>query len=156
MLIWVKCKFNADLIAKLLAYVLVMSSLNLLQDYLLNHKQKTKVDYFFSSSEDILSGVAQGLVSLLFNIYVWYVLHDFKSQDLKSFIFFLFHYKMRNEETYSEQNQEKLKGYAQNHYYPVSDKVKEKKHIKITKKGWKKKHEIVTKISRNPRKAKKR
>ena len=34
-------------IAKLHPYDVVMSSLNLLQDYLLNRKQRTKVDSFF-------------------------------------------------------------------------------------------------------------
>ena len=42
------------LIAKLHAYDLVITSLNLLQDYLSNRKQTTKVDSFFSSWEDIL------------------------------------------------------------------------------------------------------
>ena len=47
-----------------------MSSLNLLQDYLSNHKQRTKVGSFSGSWEDILSGAPQGLVPLLFNIFM--------------------------------------------------------------------------------------
>ena len=60
------------LISKLHAYGLVMSSLNLLQDYLSNHKQRTRVDSFFSSREDILYAEPQGsiLVPLLFNIFM--------------------------------------------------------------------------------------
>ena len=54
---------------KLYAYDLDKSSLNLLQDYLSNRKQRTKVDSFFNSWEDILFGVPQSSISgaLLFN-----------------------------------------------------------------------------------------
>ena len=52
--------FNHDLlIAKLHAYGLDIDSLNILQDYLSNCKQRTKVDSFYSSWEAILSGVPQ-------------------------------------------------------------------------------------------------
>ena len=44
-------------IAKLHAYGLDKSFLKFLQDYLSNRKQRTKADFFFSSWEDILSGV---------------------------------------------------------------------------------------------------
>ena len=49
------------LIAKLHAYGLDLASLKLIQDYLTNRKQRTKVDSFYSSWEKILSGVAQYL-----------------------------------------------------------------------------------------------
>ena len=39
-------------------------SLNLLEDYLSNHKKRIKVDSFISSWEDILSGVLQGFCSI--------------------------------------------------------------------------------------------
>ena len=48
------------LVAKLHAYRLNISSLNFLQDYLSNCKQRTKVDSFFSSWENNVCGVLQG------------------------------------------------------------------------------------------------
>ena len=55
--------------AKLHVYGLDIDSLNVLQDYLSNGKQITKVDSFYSSWEAILSGVPQRskLGPLLFN-----------------------------------------------------------------------------------------
>ena len=50
------------LIAKLHAYGLGISFLNLFQDYLSNCKQRTKEDSFFSSWGDILSGASQGSI----------------------------------------------------------------------------------------------
>ena len=49
-----------------------MSALNFLQDYLSNSKQRTKVDSFFSSWEDVFSEVSQGstLDPSLFNIFM--------------------------------------------------------------------------------------
>ena len=66
------CLCDDLIIAKLLAYDLVVSSLNLLQDYLSNIKQRTKVDSFFSSWEDVFSEVSQGstLDPSLFNIFM--------------------------------------------------------------------------------------
>ena len=66
------CLCHDLIIAKLLVYNLVMSSLNLLQDYLSNRKERTKVDSFFSSREDVFSKVSQGstLDPSLFNIFM--------------------------------------------------------------------------------------
>ena len=66
------CLCHDLIIAKLLVYNLVMCSLNLLQDYLSNRKERTKVDSFFSSREDVFSKVSQGstLDPSLFNIFM--------------------------------------------------------------------------------------
>ena len=60
------------LIAKLHAYGLDLASLKVLQDYLINRKQRAKVDSFYSSWEKILSGLQQCSVlgPLLFNIFM--------------------------------------------------------------------------------------
>ena len=51
------CLSHDLLIAKLHAYGIDIDSLNILQDYLSNRKQRSKVDSFYSSWEAILSGV---------------------------------------------------------------------------------------------------
>ena len=58
------------LIAKLHAYGLDIYSLNILQEYLSNRKQRTKVQSVYNSWEATLSGVPQGSIvgTLLFNI----------------------------------------------------------------------------------------
>ena len=60
------------LIAKLHTYGLDIDSLNILQDYLSNRKQRTKVDSFYSSWEAILSWVPQGSIlgPLLLDIFM--------------------------------------------------------------------------------------
>ena len=64
------CLSHDLLIAKLHAYGLDIDSLNILQDYLSNRKERTKVDSFYCSCEVILPGVPQGSVlgPILFNI----------------------------------------------------------------------------------------
>ena len=66
------CLCHYLLIAKLHACGLDISCLDLLQDYLSNRKQRTKVDSFSSSWKDMLHGVPQDpiLEPLLLNIFM--------------------------------------------------------------------------------------
>ena len=60
------------MIFKLHAYGLGKDSLNMLQDYLSNLKQRTKVDSIYCSWEALLSEVSQSSIlgPLLFNIFM--------------------------------------------------------------------------------------
>ena len=60
------------IIAKLNAYGFCLPALYLIQNYLTNRKQRTKINYSYSPWSDILFGVPQGSIlgPLLFNIFL--------------------------------------------------------------------------------------
>ena len=66
------CLSHDLLIVKLYAYGIDIDSLNILQDYLSNRKERTKVDSFYCSCEAILPGVPRSSVlgPILFNIFM--------------------------------------------------------------------------------------
>ena len=66
------CLSHDLLIAKLHAYGLDIDSLNILQDYLSNRKERTKVVSFYSSGEAVHSGGPQDSIlgPLLFSIFM--------------------------------------------------------------------------------------
>ena len=66
------CSSHDLLFAKLHSYGLDVDSLNILQDYLSNRKQRIKVDSFYSSWETILHGIPQCSIlgPLMFNIFM--------------------------------------------------------------------------------------
>ena len=66
------CICHDLLVAKLHAYGLSLPALKMIQNYLLNRKQRTKIGFSYSTWENIIYGVRQGSVlgPLLFNIYL--------------------------------------------------------------------------------------
>ena len=65
------CLPHDFIIAKLSAYGFNLPSLNLIQNYLANRKQRTEINNFYSPWSDILFGRTQGSIlgPLLFNLH---------------------------------------------------------------------------------------
>ena len=69
------------LLAKLNAYGFSLPALRLVQSYLSNRKQRTKINSEFSSWEEILFGIPQGSIfrSVLFNVFLcdlFFIMND--------------------------------------------------------------------------------
>ena len=81
------CQLHDLLIAKLAACGFNYESLTLMQSFLSNRKQRTKVNNTYSTFPDIIFGVPQGLIlgPLIFNIYICDIFHDNTDCDIASY-----------------------------------------------------------------------
>ena len=81
------CILHDLFIGKLAAYGFDYNSLQMLQSYLLNRKQRTKINNAYSKYCEILFGVPQGSIlgSLLFNIYICDMFYDINDCDIASY-----------------------------------------------------------------------
>ena len=81
------CILHNLLIAKLGAYGFDYNSLQMLQSYLSNRTQRTKINDAFCKYCEMLFGVPQGSIlgSLLFNIYICDIFYDTDDCDIASY-----------------------------------------------------------------------
>ena len=79
--------FVRILIAKLAAYGFDYQSLRIMESFLSNRQQRTKINNAFSRYSEIICGVPQGslLGSLLFNIYICDIFFDIIECDIQSY-----------------------------------------------------------------------
>ena len=81
------CLSHDLLIAKLNAYGFSMAALRLVQNYLSNQKQRTKINTEYSSCKKLLFGVLKGSIlgSLLFNVFLCDLFLMMNNTELASF-----------------------------------------------------------------------
>ena len=79
------CLFNNLFIAKLAGFD--YESLTLIQSYVSNRKQRTKVNNTCSTFSDIIFGVHQGSIlgAVLFNIYIFDMFYDNTDFDIANY-----------------------------------------------------------------------
>ena len=83
------CILNYLLIAKLAAYGFDYNSLQMLQSYLSNEKQSTKINDAYSKYCEILFGIPQDSIlgPLLFNVYICDMFYDINDCDIASYAY---------------------------------------------------------------------
>ena len=81
------CLNHDLLIAKLNAYVFILPALRLIHDYLLNRKQRTRINNSYSKWMEIAFGVPQRSTvgSLLFNIFLADLFFIVNSMDIENY-----------------------------------------------------------------------
>ena len=81
------CILNDFLIAKLAAYGFDYQSLRIMESFLSNRQQRTKINNAFSRYSEIIYGVPQGSIlgSLFFNIYICDIFFDITECDIASY-----------------------------------------------------------------------